>query len=62
MSNHDNTALDHGASRPGWSTIADRVAAFQRFLRDNDLALTSKNGSPLPDLAYRLEGFFAEID
>ena len=45
-----------------WGVTDDRVAAFKRWLRENDLALISTNGRPPADLVYRLESFFAELE
>jgi len=54
--------FDYARSAASWDVIADRFAAFQRFLRENDLTVTSTKGSLPADLAYRLKSFSAELE
>jgi hypothetical protein len=59
--NDDLDFIASGASS-SWTRIDDKVTAFKRWLRENDLVLTSADGQPPADIIYRIESFFAGLD
>jgi len=55
--------VDRISSPPSYSEIANRVDRFRRWMREHGLELRSADGGPpTGDLAYRLEGFFRELE